>query len=146
MPLMEWNNTLLLEVEPFDEHHKHLFSLLNMTYDLIVTDAPPESFGKLFKDLRDYTVYHFGAEEMWMNEQDYPLKEMHIRQHESFLKEVVRFEEEFAEKGEPVSIGVLTFIKEWLVNHIYKIDAEYAQRIRSNPRLHEPRPRPTSNT
>jgi len=130
MPLMEWNNTLLLEVEPFDEHHEHLFCLLNRTYDLIVANASPDSFNELFKELRDYTMYHFSAEELWMHEQDYPLKEMHISQHKSFLEEVVRFEEEFAAKGEPVSLGVLTFIKEWLVHHIYKVDAEYALSIR----------------
>lgn len=132
MPLMEWNSSLLLDVEPFDEHHKHLFNLLNWTYDLIVTDAPPDSFCELFKELKDYTVYHFGAEEAWMHEQNYPQKEMHIRQHKSFFKEVIRLEEEFAAKGVPVSISVLTFIKEWLIYHIYKVDAEYAQHIRAS--------------
>jgi hemerythrin len=135
MPLLEWNNTLLLGVEPFDEHHAHLFSLLNRTYDLIVTNAPDACFQKVFKELKDYTEYHFEAEEVWMHEQDYPQKQTHIHQHESFKKEIARFEEEFAADKKSVSISVLTFIKEWLLNHIYKIDAEYAAHVRSNANL-----------
>jgi len=131
MPLMEWSTTLLLGVEPFDQHHEHLFSLLNRTYDLISASAPPEYYAVLFTELKEYTVYHFGAEELWMHEQDYPQKQMHIRQHEAFVKEIIKFEEEFA-AGEPlVSIGMLTFIKEWLLNHIYKTDADYAAHIRA---------------
>ena len=132
MPLLKWNNTLLLEVEPFDEHHAHLFSLLNRIYDLIVANAPDAGFHEAFKDLKDYAVYHFEAEELWMQEQDYPQKQAHIDQHESFKKEIARFEEEFAADRKSVSISVLTFVKEWLLNHIYKIDAEYAVLIRSN--------------
>jgi hemerythrin len=131
MPLMEWNSTLQLGVEPFDEHHKHLFSLFNRTYDLIATGAPADCFNEVYKELKDYTVYHFGAEELWMHERDYPQKQTHIQQHETFFKEIVRFEDESAEGGVLVSIGVLTFIKEWLLNHIYKIDAEYAAHILS---------------
>lgn len=131
MPLMEWNSTLLLGVEPFDQHHEHLFSLLNRTYDLIATSAPTDCFGEVFKELKEYTVYHFGAEELWMDQQDYPRKLTHIQQHEAFLKEILRFESEFAAGGELSAIGVLTFIKQWLLNHIYKIDAEYAAHIRS---------------
>ena len=132
MLLMEWNNTLLLGVEPFDQHHEHLFYLLNKTYDLIKTTAPDSSFDELFTELKDYTVYHFGAEELWMHEKNYPQKQTHIQQHDAFIKEIVRFEEEFEAGGATVTVGVLTFIKEWLLNHIYKIDAEYAAHIRSN--------------
>ena len=131
MPLLEWNDTLLLGVEPFDEHHAHLFSLLNRAYDLIVNDAPDDCFHKLFKELKEYAVYHFEAEETWMHEHDYPRKQVHIEQHHSFQKETTRFEDEFARDGKSVSISVLTFIKEWLLHHIYKIDAEYAAYIRS---------------
>lgn len=134
MPLMDWNTTLLLGVEPFDEHHEHLFSLFNRTYDLIVSGAPSDCFNEVFKELKDYTVYHFGAEELWMHEQDYPQKLTHIQQHETFLKEIIRFQEEFTEEGALVSIGLLTFIKEWLLIHIYKIDAEYAAHLRSKAR------------
>ncbi len=131
MALMDWNKTLLLGVEPFDGHHKHLFSLLNIIYDLITRNAPPSSYEEVFTELKQYTVYHFGAEELWMKELDYPQMQTHIQQHKLFMDEIARFENELAVGGTMVSIGMLTFIKEWLLNHIYKIDVEYAAHLRS---------------
>jgi len=131
MPLMEWNKTLLLDVEPFDKHHEHLFSLLNRIYDLISSNAPSSEFNDVLVQLRDYTVYHFNAEEVWMQEQNYPMMLTHLQQHKLFLNEVIRFQEELAAGSPMVAIGILTFLKEWLLNHIYKIDTEYAAHLRS---------------
>jgi len=131
MPLMDWDKTLLLGVEPFDSHHEHLFLLLNRIYDLITCNAPSSSYEEVFKELKDYTIYHFGAEELWMKEQDYPQMMPHIQQHRLFMNEIARFEKELGDGGALVSIGMLTFIKEWLLNHIYKIDVEYAAHLRS---------------
>jgi hemerythrin-like metal-binding protein len=124
--LIEWNPTLVLGVKLFDEHHEHLVFLLNKTYDLVVSDAPAESYDELFRELKDYAVYHFNAEELWMHEHEYPRLQTHLDQHESFMHEVLLFEKELDQGKSFVTVGLLTFIKEWLLHHIYKIDSEYA--------------------
>jgi hemerythrin len=133
MPLLEWKRELQLGVEPFDSHHEHLFTLMNQTYDLVSSNALPAEYCHIIQELQNYAVYHFSAEEQWMQAQNYPLLMTHIQQHKQFLQEVNRFEKEFAKVNPMVAIGMLTFIKEWLLNHIYKVDADYAAFLRTGP-------------
>ena len=71
MPIVEWNDSFLVGVEPFDEHHKHLVDLLNRSYNELEHDAPLESYGELLDELSDYVSYHFVREELWMMESSY---------------------------------------------------------------------------
>lgn len=124
--LVEWNPSLVLGVRSFDTHHEHLVFLLNTAYDLLMTQAAVESYNDLFRELKDYAVYHFEEEERWMHEQQYHQLQTHLEQHKLFLREIHRFEQELGTGAAFVSVGLLTFIKEWLLHHIYKVDSQYA--------------------
>jgi hemerythrin-like metal-binding protein len=124
--LVEWNPSLVLGVKLFDEHHEHLIFLLNATCDLVVSRAPAERYDGIFRELKEYAVYHFEAEERWMHEQEYPQLQIHLEQHKAFLDEILAFEQELGEGKSFVTVGLLTFIKEWLLHHIYKVDSQYA--------------------
>ena len=42
MPFIEWEVGFDLGIEQFDEHHKHLVSLINKSYFDYITGAPAE--------------------------------------------------------------------------------------------------------
>jgi hemerythrin len=127
MPILEWNESFLLGVNQFDEHHKHLISLFNKTYDTLVGYAPAENVGRILNELIEYSNFHFSAEEQWMRENNYPKLAEHAREHAAFCDEIIQFQKEYIHGGIYVSGGILTYLKEWLANHVLIVDANYVE-------------------
>lgn len=138
MPIVEWNDSFLVGVEPFDEHHKHLVDLLNRSYNELEHDAPPESCGELLDELSDYVSYHFVREELWMMESSYPRYEQHIAEHNSYIQHLQGFQQDYKQGKAETSLEIFTFLRRWLIEHILKSDADYGRFISSqnnNPGL-----------
>lgn len=126
MPIVEWSQVFSLNLEPFDSHHQHLVGLLNKTYDDFTAGASKENLAAVLDELVDYACYHFAAEELWMQENDYQRLKQHTEEHEVFSRKVVTLQKDFFNNKAGVSLEVLTFIKEWLIAHIMSSDADYA--------------------
>lgn len=138
MPIVEWNDSFLVGVEPFDDHHKHLVDLLNRSYNELEHDAPPESCGELLDELSDYVSYHFVREELWMMESSYPRYEQHIAEHNSYIQRLQEFQQDYKQGKAETSLEIFTFLRRWLIEHILKSDADYGSFISSrnnNPGL-----------
>ncbi|EAT16532.1 bacteriohemerythrin [Desulfuromonas acetoxidans] len=129
MTFVTWNDDFLLHVDQFDEHHKHLVDLLNETYEKFVNKTVDLSLEKLFDELIDYATYHFSAEEYWMQAKQYPGYEEHKKEHAYFTKRVVEMHRDFVAGNTSLGLEVLTFIKNWVANHILNSDAEYGRFI-----------------
>lgn len=126
MPIIEWNETFRMGVEPFDVHHQHLFSLINKTYDMFIQHEPKQHLEPVLDELIDYATYHFTAEEFWMKESAYPKLAEHAVEHDRFSKQVVEFQAGYARGDTALTLEVLQFLHGWLTDHILKIDSEYA--------------------
>jgi hemerythrin len=127
MAIVEWNDSFLVGVEPFDEHHKHLVDLLNRSYNGLAHDAPPESCAELLDELSDYVSYHFVHEELWMMESSYPRYEHHITEHNSYIKQLQKFQQDFKQGKAETPLEVFRFLRHWLIEHILKSDADYGR-------------------
>ena len=131
MPFIDWKSTFELGIENFDEHHKHLVGLINKIYDDFTTEAPSEEVGLVLEELISYASYHFSAEENWMEMQKYPMLVQHVTEHEKFCNTVIRFWQDYNLGKIVLSLDILTFLKNWLTDHILKTDFEYALFIAS---------------
>jgi hemerythrin len=129
MPIIVWDDSFTLGVQQFDEHHQHLVGLLNRAYDDFTAGAGPESVDSLLDELVDYATYHFAAEEHWMCEHSYPKLEEHRAEHDRFSARVVEMLKSDRIDRSSLLLEVLTFLNNWLVNHILQVDTEYAQHV-----------------
>ena len=125
MPVIEWSKSFELGIDEFDEHHKRLVYLLNMTYDGFTLEAGHDELGAVLDELIDYATYHFAAEEYWMRTNEYPGLSQHSGEHERFSKKVVEIQNDFHNGNTNLSLEVLQFLNNWLTEHILKTDAEY---------------------
>ena len=57
MPIIEWNNSYALEIEPIDDHHRHLVCLLNTTYDMFVGQGYKAEIEGLIDELINYQQF-----------------------------------------------------------------------------------------
>lgn len=125
MSLLLWEKSLELGVQQFDEHHKQLVDILNETYDDFISGASHETLGVVLDKLIDYATYHFAAEEHWMKLHGYESYLPHCEEHNRFSCRVVEIQNDFNQGKMHLSIEVLTFLKNWLLDHILKTDANY---------------------
>jgi len=135
MAFIEWSDDFRLGVQQFDDHHKHLVSLLNKTYDNYICGTSVEVLETILDELIDYATYHFAAEEYWMKENRYPELERHMEEHNRFSMRIVEIQKDFHSKRTNMSLEVMSFLKSWLSEHILKSDADYGRFISAHQAL-----------
>lgn len=118
---LAWNKDFLIGDAKVDDAHEKLFYLINR----IIT-AKEEGFDKDFiksslYDFVEYAYSHFEDEERFMREIDYPNYLEHQKIHQKLTEQV----EEFLALYKANSLDIdafVYFVKDWLVNHILKVD------------------------
>jgi hemerythrin-like metal-binding protein len=126
---IEWNDTYATRIDEIDGHHKKLIELLNRSYVLIMQEAEQTELSQLLDELIDYAGYHFAAEEHIMRQHHYSDLDRHVIAHFSFINSVLSFRKEMNQGRNYLSIEIFDFIKNWLLDHILKVDSEMSKAI-----------------
>lgn len=129
MPLLNWDNSYSVGVPEMDDQHKQLISIANKLYEAMKAGKSKETLSQVFDELIEYTKFHFTAEEALMRKVNYPGLNDQSTQHSDLTKKVLEFQAKFKEGALFISIDVLNFLKDWLVNHIVKMDKLYGSFI-----------------
>ena len=124
MSIFEWSDSFLVRVPQIDEHHKQLVLLLNRAYDSFMGNAPTAELTILIDELIQYTVYHFEAEELLMEEYGYPHLENHKEGHDNLKKSVLELYAALHDGNKAIDLEVLQLLKNWLVSHILMSDKD----------------------
>jgi len=123
--LIVWNISYSVNFEEIDRQHKMLVDLINQLHRGITRQINGNTIKDILGYLVDYTVFHFSFEERLMEEHDFPENEMleHEKEHENF-KKIVLAQQKKLVSGDDTAVGkeVLDFLKNWLLNHIMKVD------------------------
>jgi hemerythrin-like metal-binding protein len=120
---IEWDSERYsTAIERFDEQHKRLFELLNDLHTAMEAGRSDEKVGEILRELEQYTEYHFGDEEEFMQDCGYAMDcancfYNHREMHEEFAQKVTELREKH-ENGEYISMEVLLFARDWLDSHI----------------------------
>ena len=126
MAIITWKVAYSVKIAEFDRHHQRLIELINALHDAMLEKRAHDILGKLLDELIDYTKIHFNAEEAAMLKYGYPNLTAHKKSHESFVTEVLQFQQDFQSGKLMLSIPVLNFLRDWLVKHIQGEDTLYA--------------------
>ncbi len=125
MSLIEWSDSLSVNVAEIDRQHKKLVSMLNFLHDAMKTRKTGDVLGKTIADLITYAAKHFETEENYFAKYNYPDAAAHKKEHDDFVKEVTDFKKGYDEGRMMLSIDILRFLKDWLSNHINGTDKKY---------------------
>lgn len=130
MAVFNWDDKIFsVYVKDFDAHHKKLVSLLNCLYDNMVQGKGKSVILLIVEELKQYSIYHFSAEENEMLKTAYPDYEQHKLQHELFAMQVNEFIEKINNGNLQISAQIYLFLKEWLINHIMQSDKKLGKFI-----------------
>ena len=126
MSLIQWNDELSVGIQSIDEQHKKLLDMINALNDALEAGKSEEILEKIFADLTDYTVKHFGYEEELFAKYGYAEEQAHKNEHAELIQQVQELQQKRAAGDFMISVEVLVFLKSFLLNHIMKTDKAYA--------------------
>jgi hemerythrin len=125
MALMTWNSRYSVGVKSLDSQHTVLFDILNELHGAMMRGQAQTMTGPLLRKLVDYTRTHFTAEEGMLENAKYPGLTDHRALHRDLIKQVGDYSSRF-ERGEiALNLHLLNFLRDWLTNHIQKVDHQY---------------------
>lgn len=132
MALVTWDPSFSVQVRRCDEDHKKLFAIINTLHDAMSVGKGGEVVQRVVEELLDYTKVHFSAEEALLERTKYPGLTGHRQRHKEFVTKVEEFQKDLAHGKAGQSIVVLTFLKDWLTNHIRQIDQQYSAHMKAS--------------
>ncbi len=124
-PIFSWRDEFRVNISDMDKHHRLLFEKANKLHDVIGSGGENDALMEALNFLVDYTQYHFKEEEEMMRANNYPEYESQRKEHEKFVKDVLKLKEQINGNDINDYIKVLEFFKEWIINHILTADRKY---------------------
>jgi hemerythrin len=125
MALFEWEARYSVHIDEFDNHHKKLIQLLQKLHQSMLDGQGKVIVGEILDELREYTVYHFNAEEQQMEKHNYPEYEAHKAQHKELIKQLEDLINSFKAGESGITTDTYRFLNKWLTNHIMNADKKY---------------------
>lgn len=126
--MVKWEDKYCLRIEAIDEQHKQLFEIAGRIYELLKNELLTDKYDHIIEiidELKNYTIYHFKAEEEYMQSIGYKKFLSHKVAHNDFLDKMENVDLNKIDNGHnEYLIGILDFVCEWLVEHILKEDKQ----------------------
>lgn len=127
--LIDWSPALFVGHTGIDEQHKRLVEIANALNSAMHSGEGTQAMGHVLNELVDYTVKHFAYEEGEMKQHHYPKSEAHLAEHKKLVAEVSAFKKKFDSGQAAISVELMGFLRDWLLNHILKVDKHLAQHL-----------------
>lgn len=123
--LMPWGPDIMIGIKRVDDQHKVLVKMINDLHKAMKTRQGKPALEKIMGELVDYTVMHFGMEEKLFAQYGYAEETEHKAIHKKLVDQVLDYQKKLIAGDPTVSINLMTFLKNWLTNHIKGIDTKY---------------------
>jgi len=132
MKSFHWNQNFETGLDEVDLQHHHLIDIINRFGTLLTEGRLQfEDLQQIFKELSDYTVYHFQEEEKLMKGIKVDSRHLarHIEEHKHFLAEVESIFETIQADSLQKANVLMQFLSHWLAFHILGDDQDMARQI-----------------
>ena len=131
--MFEMKPEYYIGIKMIDEQHKQLFTYADEAYELLNDEFTPDKYDRidiLLEKLYDYTLKHLADEEAYMESIHYNKLFTQKVQHQAFIEKLDEFMESHNKEEENQDeqiMKILTYLTEWLVNHILHVDGQIPQ-------------------
>ena len=109
-----------------DAEHEKLFEIGERAYQLLKNPYEMDKYDKIvevIEELKEYTIYHFKDEENYMESINYKRLFTQKMDHAGFIEKLEGMNLNKVDENQDEAImGILTFLNDWLVNHILEKD------------------------
>jgi hemerythrin len=117
MPVMQWNEGLVLDKGMMDDTHREFVDLLNR-----IADAREEDMLSALDEFIRHTEGHFAQEHRWMEQMAFPPLQCHAREHEGVLETAHEVRRRVASGETRFGQMLARAVAEWFGNHASSMD------------------------
>ena len=118
-PFFVWKPGFELGIPDVDPEHRRFFEITDELYTGMVRGDGEDQMRSTRRKLTDYAAHHFSGEERFLAAIGYPESYVQRKEHAWFLHEL----EGVALKDSESARAVLTFMKNWFLQHILGTDS-----------------------
>lgn len=119
---LEWGPSWITGHPVVDADHKMLVQYVNELNQAMLRGAGQDVAADVLGKLLQYTVDHFAREEeIWTKGGLKTLAE-HKKLHADLVDKVQKFQQEFTAGKATLTSDLMSFLREWLINHVFKTD------------------------
>ena len=123
--MLVWDSSYSVRVKEIDDQHKRLIDYINLLETSAADNDPKELMSGILKGLMVYTIEHFTTEEDYFRQFNYEKTEEHIAEHQSLIKKLNVFVSQFEADDHFDADHFMSFLRDWLIDHIMGADKEY---------------------
>lgn len=132
MFFLAWDPKFELGIKSVDDDHKKLVSIIDELLGALSQGKGKDVAAPIIKRLEDYTLFHFRREEFFMKCAKYPDLDQHLLEHKHFVDKMKELKEKSQLNDASVSLDLMKFLKDWLINHIQVTDRKYEQLLKKS--------------
>jgi hemerythrin len=129
MEIIKWSDSYSVGIKEIDNQHKGLVIIINELFTFMTEGKAKDNLEPIFEHLTEYTKLHFGVEETMLFKYAYPDLDQHKIEHQKFINKLESLKEDFKYGKITISLEILNFLKDWLINHIQHTDKKYSEHI-----------------
>jgi hemerythrin len=122
----QWTETYAVHIQALDRQHQGLFRTVNKLGDALSSGNGGQVVDDVLKQLVDYTVSHFAAEEKLMEQHGFPGLADHKLKHQELTRKVLAMQAEYKSGNVGVPVSLMLFLQSWLKEHILVTDKRYS--------------------
>jgi len=131
MPI-QWDDTHSVGVKEIDEQHQHFIRILNKLYESVSHATEQKELKAILDELVAYTDLHFQTEEKYFDKFNYENSTEHKTEHKKLREQVADFYKKYEEGNAEISVDLLDFLEDWLVEHLDGQDKKYTECFNKN--------------
>jgi hemerythrin len=120
-----WRDEYSVNIQRIDNHHRRLLDMSNRLIEAVRHGRGQTEMAEALDFLMGYAMYHFSEEEMLLERYGYPEQAGHAGKHKRLLAQVRELEERLSTSGMDAT-ELLSFLHDWIVNHILVEDRRFA--------------------
>jgi len=130
--LITWNEKYSIELHIIDQQHKKWVEFINILYKSYKASAKKKEIAENISKLLDYTDYHFGFEEKYLEDFNCGNLENHKREHASFIANIKKHLQMHNNDDTQAVYKLVIYLNNWVLHHIQNEDKRYVECFKLN--------------
>lgn len=126
----KWMPEYSVEIDEVDAQHQELVNILNKLFIAVSKREGEQVISSILDALTEYTRVHFALEEQLLRLAKYEALEEHMEEHRKLLERLHELSRKHLEEEKPIYFEMLSFLKNWLKEHIQGEDIKYSAALK----------------
>lgn len=130
--IIKWGPKYQLGISLIDNQHKKWIEFINKFFASLLHKKDEAEVRDLLNKLKDYTDYHFGFEEKYMDEFSYEDIEKHKQKHKEFTDSLDSILTSYSQGKETSIHRLVMYLMDWVTDHVLVTDRKYVELFKKN--------------